>query len=345
MSKMKALVKKKAERGLWLDEVPFPTIKPNEVLIRVKKASICGTDLHIYAWDEWAQRNVPVGTTIGHEFVGEIVELGQCVSGWTVGQRVCGEGHLTCGTCRPCREGDRHLCPNTKGVGYSIVNGCFAEYIALPAENLFGPASFVADDMAAIFDPFGNAVHTAMTYPLTGEDVLITGAGPIGLMAVAISKHAGARNVVITDINPKRLKMAEMLGATRAVNVKEQPLLAAISDLRLSEGFTVSMEMSGTANGINEIMNASACGGKIALLGILPPNTAIDWNKVIFKLLNIKGIYGREIFRTWHQCEALLEGGLDISSLLTHRFPLEEYEKGFDVMFSGTCGKVILDLV
>lgn len=340
---MKAIVKSKAERGLWLEEVRPPEIGPDEVLIKVHQVSICGTDLHIYKWDSWAQKNVPVPSIIGHEFVGEIAEIGQNVKGLTIGERVSSEGHLTCGTCRNCREGKKHLCPNTIGFGYHT-DGCFAEYCKVPSENVFPVPDSIEDDLACIFDPFGNAVHTALSFPLTAEDVLITGAGPIGIMAVAIAKKAGAHRIVITDVNNKRLEIAKEMGATAAINVNETPLPKAMEQLGIDEGFTVGMEMSGNQQAFESMLIAMQPGANIALLGLLPSGTGIDWDQIIFKMLNIKGIYGREIFRTWHQMTHLLEGGLNIKPVITHKFAFEDFEKGFEAALSGQSGKVILTL-
>lgn len=339
---MKALVKSHREPGLWMEDVPNPQCHENEVLISVNKSAICGTDLHIYEWDAWAQKTVPIPLVIGHEFVGTVVEIGKNVKGVKVGDRVSGEGHLTCGTCRQCRQGQRHLCPNTRGVGYHC-QGCFAEYITLPEENVFHIPEGISDDLAAIFDPFGNATHTALSFNLLGEDVLITGAGPIGIMAVAIAKKAGARHVVITDVNEYRLSLARQLGATLAINVAKTNVKDALKEAGLNSLFSVGLEMSGHPNGLNTLLQELDSGGKIALLGILPPGVAIDWDLVIFKLLHIKGIWGREIFNTWYQMTHMLESGLDISAVITHRFPAEEFEKGFTAMKSGQSGKVILE--
>lgn len=339
---MKAIVKAEAAPGLKWQDVEIPKLTENDVLIRVKKTSICGTDLHIYKWDAWAQKNVPVPLTIGHEFSGEIVELGSKVTQFKVGQRVSGEGHLICGTCLPCKRGEGHLCMNVRGVGYHTT-GCFAEYFALPASNVFPLPDSISDDLAAIFDPFGNAVHTALATPLTAKDVLITGAGPIGVMACAIAKKAGAHQIVITDQNDYRLDLARKLGATRTVNIKEESLETVLKEIGLHNGFTVGMEMSGHPNGLNTLLEKAQHGAHIALLGILPPGTSIDWDLVIFKMLTLKGIYGREIFNTWFQMVDLIESGLDLNPLITHRFPAADFQKGFDVLFSGQSGKVILD--
>lgn len=336
---MKALVKSQPTRGLWLEDVPMPVIGPHDVLIKVKKASLCGTDLNIYKWGDWASKNVPIGLTIGHEFMGEIVEIGPEVKKYHSGQRVSAEGHLTCGECLLCRSNKRHLCPETRGIGYHAP-GAFAEYIAVPEENVFLLPDNIPGDVACFFDAFGNAVHTAFSSPLKDQDVLITGAGPIGIMATAIAKHAGARNIVITDINEYRLNLAKKMGATHAVNVDETALSEVVSDMTL----TVGMEMSGSPNALSDLLNYCINGANISLLGVLPPNTIIDWDLVIFKMLTLKGIYGREIFKTWHQMTDLVTSGLDLNPMITHSYKLEEFEKGFSAMFSGDCGKVILEI-
>lgn len=339
---MKALVKKESAPGIWMQDVPVPEISDNDVLIKVKKSSICGTDVNIYKWGAWAQKNVPIGTTIGHEFMGIVSKIGKNVKGIKVGDRVSGEGHLVCDTCINCRKGLKHLCPNTIGVGVKT-NGSFAEYLSLPAENVFPVPADIEDDIAAIFDPFGNAVHTALSFPLTSEDVLITGAGPIGIMAAAIATKAGARNVVITDMNEYRLDLAKKLGAKTVVNISNTPLTDVMKSLGIVEGFTVGLEMSGSPAAFNSILETAQPGAKIALLGILPPKTEIDWDLVIFKMLNLKGIYGREIFTTWYQMVNLIEGGLNLNPLITHHFGIDDFEKGFQAMLSGSCGKVILN--
>jgi len=338
---MKALVKKERKPGLWMEDVPMPTAGDNDVLIKTRKNAICGTDVHIYKWDEWAQKTIPVPMIVGHEFMGEIAQLGKNVTGLKIGQRVCGEGHIVCNQCPPCRNGQRHLCMNTKGIGVNR-SGSFAEYFVLPAENVFVLPETISDDLAAIFDPFGNAVHTALSFDLVGEDVLITGAGPIGIMAAAVACKAGARNVVITDMNEYRLDLAKKMGAI-AVNIKTTSLDAVAQSLNITHGFTVGLEMSGHPNGLNTLTEKVRHGGKIALLGILPPGTVIDWDLVIFKMLTIKGIYGREIFSTWYKMVHLLESGLDLEPIITHHFGIDEYEKGFQTMLSGQSGKVILD--
>ncbi len=341
---MKGLVKAERAPGLWMEELPLPIVGDQEVLIKTRKTSICGTDIHIYKWDSWAQKTIPVPMIIGHEFMGEIAEVGKHVKHLKVGERVCGEGHIVCGQCPNCRIGRKHLCMNTKGLGVNRP-GCFAEYFVLPAENIFVLPSTVSDDLAAIFDPYGNAVHTALSFELVAEDVLITGAGPIGVMAAAIALKAGARNVVITDLNDYRLDLARRLGVTHAINIQKTSLDLIIKELQLPYGFTVGLEMSGHPNGLSTLLEKVQHGGRIALLGILPPHTAIDWDLVIFKMLTIKGIYGREIFSTWYKMVHLLESGLDLAPLITHHFPAADYQKGFDTMLSGQSGKVILDWI
>jgi threonine 3-dehydrogenase len=339
---MKCLVKKERKMGLWMEDAPIPQCGDQEVLIKTHKNSICGTDVHIYKWDEWAQKTVPVPMIIGHEFMGEIAELGKNVKGLKVGDRVCGEGHIVCNQCPNCRVGKKHVCMNTKGLGVNT-SGSFAEYFVLPAENVFVLPDTIKDDVAAIFDPFGNAVHTALSFDLVGEDVLITGAGPIGIMAAAVARKAGARNVVITDLNEYRLDLARQMGATQAVNITKTSLDDVMKSLRIDHGFTVGLEMSGHPQGLTTLLEKLRHGGNIALLGILPPNTPINWDLVIFKMLTIKGIYGREIFSTWYKMTHLLESGLDLSPIITHHFPVDEYEKGFQAMLSGNAGKVILN--
>ena len=338
---MKALVKKERSPGLWLEEVPVPEISDNEVLIKVHQTSICGTDLHIYKWDAWAQKNVPTPMVVGHEFVGHIVKLGNAVKELKIGDRVSGEGHIVCGQCPPCRMGDKHLCMNVRGIGYHLP-GCFAEYFALPAENVFVLPDYVSDDVAAIFDPYGNAVHTALSFDLVGEDVLITGAGPIGIMGAAIARKAGARNVIVTDINEYRLDLAAKMGATATVNISKESLDDVMKREGIDFGFTVGLEMSGNPQGLVTQTEKVRHGGKIALLGILPPGSVIDWDLVIFKMLTLKGIYGREIFSTWYKMTHLIQSGLDLTPVITHRFQAEEFEKGFQALFSGQSGKVIL---
>ena len=338
---MKALSKLKAEKGIWMVDAPSPKMGHNDLLIKIKKTAICGTDMHIYNWDEWSQRTIPVPMVVGHEYVGEVVGIGQEVKGFELGDRVSGEGHITCGHCRNCRGGRTHLCRNTTGVGVNR-EGSFAEYLVIPAFNAFKLPDDISDELAAVFDPFGNAVHTALSFDLVGEDVLITGAGPIGIMAVAICKHVGARNVVITDVNPYRLELAQKMGATRAVNVANEKLEDVMSELGMTEGFDVGMEMSGVPMAFQGMLEAMNHGGRIAMLGIPPSDMSIDWDKVIFKGLVIKGIYGREMFETWYKMASLIQSGLDISPIITHHFPIDEFQKGFDAMASGQSGKVIL---
>jgi threonine 3-dehydrogenase len=339
---MKALVKSRAQRGLWLEDVPVPDYGINDVLIRVLKTGICGTDVHIYDWDEWAQSTIPVPLVIGHEFVGEIAAVGSNAGGFEVGEIVSGEGHVVCGRCRNCLAGRRHLCAHTMGVGVNRA-GAFAEYIALPISNIWRHHANIDLDIAAIFDPFGNAVHTALSFPVLGEDVLITGAGPIGIMAAAIVKHAGARFVVITDVNEHRLKLAEKMGITLAVNTKETPLPEVQKKLGMQEGFDVGLEMSGNPTAFREMLANMSHGARIAMLGIPSKEMAIDWKQVIFNMLTIKGIYGREMYETWYKMSVMLESGLDIRPVITHRFPWNEFERGFDAMKTGNAGKVILD--
>ena len=339
---MKALVKAKAEPGIWMADIPKPTIGPNDVLIRMKKTAICGTDMHIYHWDEWAQRTIKVPMAVGHEYCGEIVDMGSEVRGLKVGDRVSGEGHVTCGFCRNCRAGRRHLCRNTIGVGVNR-EGAFAEYLVIPAFNAFKIPDDISDDLASIFDPFGNATHTALSFNLVGEDVLITGAGPIGIMAAAIARHVGARYVVITDVNDYRLDLARRMGATRAVNVERQKLRDVMDELGMTEGFDVGMEMSGVPQAFESLLLHMNHGGKVALLGIPPARMAIDWNQIIFKGLEIKGVYGREMFETWYKMVAMIQSGLDLSPIITHHYAAEEFETAFATMLSGQSGKIILD--
>jgi len=339
---MRALVKAERAPGLTMMDVPMPEVGPNDVLIRIHKSAICGTDMHIWNWDAWSQKTIPVPMHVGHEYVGVIEKVGSAVTGYKGGDRVTGEGHIVCGHCRNCRAGKRHLCPNTVGVGVNRP-GSFAEYLAIPAENVFPVPASIPDDVVSIFDPYGNAAHTALSFDMVGEDVLITGAGPIGIMAVAIAKHVGARNVVITDVNEYRLDLATKLGATRAVNVAKEDLKTVMHDLGMTEGFDVGLEMSGNANAFRSMIDAMVNGGKIAMLGIFGEDAAIDWGKVIFKGLFLKGIYGREMYETWYKMAAMLQSGLDISSVITHRFPIEEFKAGFEAMGSGKSGKVVLD--
>lgn len=339
---MRAIVKRERAPGVWMEDVPEPQGGPNDLIIQLKKTAICGTDIHIYKWDEWAQRTIPVPMTIGHEFMGEVVEVGSAVSGFKVGDRVSGEGHITCGFCRNCRAGRRHLCTDTVGVGVNR-DGAFAEYLNLPAFNAFKLKDEIPDEWASIFDPFGNAVHTALSFDVIGEDVLITGAGPIGCMAVAICNHVGARNVVITDINDYRLDIAKKMGASRAVNVTQESLPEVMRDLNIHVGFDVGLEMSGNPTAFNQMLDLMIHGGQVALLGLLPKSTAIDWDQVIFKGLFLKGIYGREMFETWYKMSTLIQSGLDLGPMITHRYDVLEFQEGFQMMSSGQSGKVILD--
>jgi threonine 3-dehydrogenase len=342
MGSMKALVKSRAEKGLWLEEVPEPRIGINDVLIKIHRTGICGTDLHIYNWDAWAARTIPVPLVIGHEFVGEIVEVGSNVADFRPGQTVSGEGHVVCGRCRNCLAGRRHLCADTKGVGVARP-GAFAEYLSLPMTNVWVHPKGMDRDVAAIFDPFGNAVHTALSFPVLGEDVLVTGAGPIGIMAAAVARHAAARYVVITDLNPYRLELARTVGVTRAVNPQETKLKDLQKELGMTEGFDVGMEMSGNPHAFRDMLDNMAHGGKIAMLGIPDKEIAIDWNTVIFRMLTIKGIYGREMYETWYKMTVMLQSGLDIKPVITHRLPYTEFEEGFRVMTTGNSGRVVLD--
>lgn len=342
MATMKALVKKRAEVGIWLDDVPIPEYGINDVLIKIHRTAICGTDVHIYNWDAWAQQTIPVPMVVGHEFVGEIVAVGANVNDFHPGQIVSGEGHVVCGRCRNCLAGRRHLCAHTSGIGVNRP-GAFAEYLALPMSNVWEHRPGIDWDVAAIFDPFGNAVHTALQYDLFGEDVLITGAGPIGAMAAAVCRHAGARNVVITDLNPARLAMARRLGATRTVNVLEEKLDTVMQELHMTEGFDVGLEMSGSPQAFRDMVDHMCHGGKISVLGIPPNEVAIDWNKVIFNMLTIKGIYGREMYESWYKMSVMVEMGLDLTPIITHRLPIDDFQQGFDAMVSGDAGKVILD--
>ncbi|MFB3902972.1 MAG: L-threonine 3-dehydrogenase [Acidobacteriota bacterium] len=339
---MKALVKKHATEGLWLDDVPEPQIGIDDVLIRIKRASICGTDVHIYNWDEWAQKTIPVPLTIGHEFVGVVEEVGSNVRDFHAGEVVSGEGHLVCGRCRNCLAGRRHLCPNTSGVGVNRPGG-FAQYLSIPVSNVWLADPRIPLDIVSCFDPLGNATHTALSFDLLGEDVLITGAGPIGVMATAIARHAGARFVVVTDVNPYRLELARKMGATMTLDVRTERIADAQKKLGMKEGFDVGLEMSGSADAFREMLPNMCHGGKMALLGILPSNTAIDWNLVIFNGLIIKGIYGREMYETWYKMTSMIQTGLDISPVITHRFHYTEFREAFEVMRSGRSGKVVLN--
>ncbi|MGL4943099.1 MAG: L-threonine 3-dehydrogenase [Thermoguttaceae bacterium] len=339
---MKSLVKKFRERGLWMEDVPRPEISPTDALIKIRKTAICGTDLHIYLWDEWSQATIPTPMTIGHEFVGEIVELGAATTGLRVGQRVSGEGHVVCGHCRNCRAGTRHLCINTRGIGVNLP-GCFAEYLRIPAENVFPIPDGISDDEAAILDPLGNATHTALSFNLVGEDVLITGAGPIGILAAAICQHVGARNIVITDPKDYRLELAQKLGAKHAINVVNQNLRDVMQEIKMTEGFDIGLEMSGNAAALGDMIATCKAGAKIALLGILPSDATIDWHQVIFKGLFIKGIYGREMFETWYKMCAMIQSGLDVKPIITHHFNVDQFEEAFEIMRSGMSGKIILE--
>ncbi|EJD6501203.1 L-threonine 3-dehydrogenase [Providencia rettgeri] len=339
---MKVLSKLKAEPGIWMTDVPKPELGHNDVMIKIRKTAICGTDVHIYNWDEWSQKTIPVPMVVGHEYIGEIVAIGQEVKGFNIGDRVSGEGHITCGHCRNCRGGRTHLCRNTIGVGVNRT-GCFAEYLVIPAFNAFKIPDNIPDEIAAIFDPFGNAVHTALSFDLVGEDVLVSGAGPIGIMAAAVCRHVGARHVVITDVNDYRLELAKKMGVSRAVNVSRENLKDVMNELGMKEGFDVALEVSGAPAAFQTMLDTMNHGGRIALLGIPPASMATDWSQVIFKGLFIKGIYGREMFETWYKMATLVQSGLDLSPIITHQFPIDEFQKGFDIMCSGQSGKVILN--
>lgn len=341
---MKALAKLYPEAGIWMTEVDEPAVGHNDLLIRIRKTAICGTDVHIYNWDQWSQNTVPLGLVTGHEYVGEVVGMGEEVTGFAIGDRVSGEGHITCGYCRNCRAGRRHLCRNTVGVGVNRA-GAFAEYLVIPAFNAFKLPDDVSDELAAIFDPFGNAVHTALSFNLVAEDVLITGAGPIGMMAAAVARHVGARNIVITDVNDFRLALAKRMGATRTVNVANESLNDVMSSLGMTEGFDVGLEMSGVPSAFRSMLSSMNHGGKVALLGIPGEDMAIDWSQVIFKGLELKGIYGREMFETWYKMAGLIQSGLDLKPMITHTLPVADFQEGFDIMRSGQSGKVILDWV
>ncbi len=339
---MRAIVKQERKPGLWLTDVPVPDIGPNDVRIQIKKTAICGTDLHIYNWDAWSARTIPVPMVVGHEFVGTIESIGSHVEGFNVGDRVSGEGHITCGHCRNCRAGRRHLCRNTQGVGVNRA-GCFAEMLAIPAGNAFKLPAEVSDEAAAIFDPFGNATHTALSFDLVGEDVLITGAGPIGIMAVAIARHVGARHIVITDVNDYRLDLARKMNPTRVVNPKREKLPDVMHELGMTEGFDIGLEMSGNPQAFQGMVEVMNHGGRVAILGIFPEPVAIDWSAVAFHGLQLKGIYGREMFETWYKMMAMVQSGLDITPVITHRFSAAEFEKGISFMNAGQAGKVLLD--
>ena len=340
---MKALVKSHAEPGLWLEEIPEPTIGINDVLIRVHYAGICGTDVHIYQWDDWAQKTIKVPMAIGHEFVGEVVQVGSNVNDFYPGDIVSGEGHVVCGRCRNCMAGRRHLCANTQGVGVNRP-GAFAEYIALPMTNIWRHHPGIDEEVAAIFDPFGNAVHTALSFPVLAEDVLITGAGPIGIMAIPVARHAGARHIVVTDMNPYRLDLARKMGATLAVNPTETSLAEVQKQLGMLEGFDVGLEMSGNPLALKDMIANMSHGGKVAILGIPAKDMPMDWRQVIFNMITIKGIYGREMYDTWYKMSVMIDSGLDISPVITHRFAFEDFQQGFDAMISGQTGKVVLNL-
>jgi threonine 3-dehydrogenase len=339
---MKSLVKKFREKGIWMDNIPEPVCGDNDVKIKIKKTAICGTDVHIYKWDEWASKTIPVPMVIGHEFVGEIVEVGKNVKGFKIGQRVSGEGHITCGYCRNCRAGKRHLCINTKGIGVNIP-GAFAEYLVIPQENVFPLSDNISDDEASIFDPLGNAVHTILSFDVVGEDVLITGAGPIGIMGALIAQHIGARHVVITDINDYRLELAKKCGIKNVIDVKKENLFDVMKKLKMTEGFDVGYEMSGSPSAFNDMLEVLRMGAKIGILGILPDTTQIPWSKVIFKAFFMKFIYGREMFETWYKMSSMIESGLKVKPVITHRFKIDNYKEAFEIMASGNSGKVILE--
>ena len=339
---MRSLIKAKPEQGIWMADVAKPVVGHNDVLVRIKQTAICGTDVHIYNWDDWAQKTIPVPMTVGHEFMGVIEQLGSEVSGLAIGDRVSAEGHITCGHCRNCRAGKRHLCRNTSGVGVNRP-GAFAEFLSVPAFNIYKLPDAITDELGAILDPFGNACHTALTFNLVGEDVVITGAGPIGAMAAAVAKHAGARHIVVTDVNPYRLDLAKTMGATYAMDARSEDLKQVMDKLGMTEGFDVGLEMSGQPSAFAGMLSTMNHGGKIAMLGIQPEGAGIDWNEVIFKGLEIHGIYGRKMFETWYQMGALIQSGLDLAPMITHRLPIEDYQQGFDIMRSGQSGKVVLD--
>jgi threonine 3-dehydrogenase len=339
---MRALSKLYAKEGIWENDVAIPEMGHNDVMIKIKKTAICGTDVHIYKWNEWAQKTIPIPLVAGHEYVGIIVDMGSEVKGFKIGDRVSGEGHITCGHCRNCRAGRVHLCRNSKGVGVNR-NGAFAEYLVIPAYNAFKIPDNISDSLAAIFDPFGNAVHTALSFNMVGEDVLITGAGPIGIMAAAISRHVGALNVVITDVNPYRLELAKKMGVTRAVDVRTENIREVMKNLGMTEGFDIGLEMSGNPSAFRNMLDVMNNGGKIAMLGIPSSEVAIDWGNVIFKGLTIKGIYGREMFETWYKMVSLIHSGLDLNPIITHEMSVDNFQEGFDIMCSGKSGKVILD--
>tara|TARA_X000000368_G_scaffold419009_1_gene421478 strand:- start:2886 stop:3908 length:1023 start_codon:yes stop_codon:yes gene_type:complete len=339
---MKALVKHTPEKGIWMEDVDVPQCGVNDVKIKITHTAICGTDMHIYEWDEWAQKNLDLPLTVGHEFCGLIEEIGSAVTQYKVGDRVSGEGHITCNYCRNCRAGKQHLCHKTIGIGIHR-DGAFAEYLVIPESNVWPIHNDIPSEIASFFDPFGNAVHTALTYNLTGEDVLISGAGPIGIIAAAICKFSGSRNIVITDINEYRLELALKLGATKAVNPEKESLKSVYNELGINHGFDVGLEMSGNSEAFNQMINNMYNGGNIALLGLLPNSTKINWDDVIFKGLNIKGIYGREMYDTWYKMTQMIRSGLSISSVLTHRYKIDDFDKAFEILKSGNCGKVVLE--
>lgn len=341
MGKMKALVKAKPEKGIWMEEVEIPELGVNDVLIKIKKTAICGTDLHIYKWDEWAQKTINTPMTIGHEYVGTVVELGKGVTGFEVGDRVTGEGHIACGHCRNCRRGRKHVCEHTIGIGVNI-DGVFSEYVKIPASNVLKIKDSIPDDFVAIMDPFGNATHTTLSFPIIGEDVLVTGAGLIGSMCVAISKFAGARYVVATETNPYRIELAKKMGATRVINPLEESLDDVVKELNMI-AFDIGLECSGSPHAFNDMIDHMYNSGKISMLGILPESTQVKWDEIIFKGLTMKGIYGREMYETWYHMEQMLMSGLDLSPMITHRYKAEDFQKGFDIMESGNCGKVLLE--
>lgn len=339
---MKALVKKSPEVGIWMEDVSIPVCGTNDVKIKITHTAICGSDLHIYKWDEWAQRTVPTPLVTGHEFCGIVEEIGPGVTHYKPGDRVSGEGHITCGYCRNCRAGKRHLCHKTVGVGIQR-DGAFAEYLVIPESNVWPIHEDIPSEIAAFLDPFGNAVHTALSYEMVGEDVLITGAGPIGIMAVAVCKFVGARNVVITDVNDYRLELARKLGATKAINVSQENIKDSYTDLNMTNGFDVGLEVSGNPSAFKDMLTHMYNGGRVALLGLLPESTQINWDEIIFKGLHVKGIYGREMYETWYKMTQMLRSGLDISEVLTHRYPVDQFQDAFDVISSGQCGKVVLE--
>jgi threonine 3-dehydrogenase len=342
MKTMKALAKKYSKPGIWLDEAPVPEYGPNDVLIKIQRTAICGTDIHIYNWDEWASKTIPVPMVVGHEYVGIVEAFGDNVQDVNVGELVSGEGHIVCGHCRNCRAGKRHLCPNTLGVGVNRP-GCFGEYLVIPVSNIWHCDPNIDKDVLSIYDPFGNAVHTALSFDVLGEDVLITGAGPIGIMAAAICRHAGARYVVITDVNKHRLELAKKVGVTRAVDVSKEKLSDVVNALGMMEGFDVGLEMSGNPKALNDMIDVMFHGGNIALLGILPSDAAVDWNKIVFNSLTLRGIYGRKMFETWYKMQVMVQSGLDVTPVITHRYNYKDYEEAFELMKSGNSGKVILN--